>query len=82
MGMIHRTDFVRRCQAAGFVAHHHIDPVFWRLPINYVLWWDDEQVLILPNNIGALALGNRRPSAVAIFDDLDAAIATYHLLNP
>jgi hypothetical protein len=56
--------------------------MFWRTPVHYILWWDNEQALILPNNADALALGARRQFAVAIFDDLDEAIATYQLLNP
>lgn len=83
--MIHRTRFIRRCLAEGLVHGQYGPTNMWRRPVHYLLWWVDDEVLILKNDPECLTLGRRRAEAVAIFreaDDLELAIQTYNLLNP
>ena len=84
--MIHRTRYIRRCTAERMIHRPGSDAeLYWHVPIQYLLWWFDEKIYILPNTPWSLSLGNRTRSAVATFtepDELDAAIATYNLLNP
>lgn len=83
--MIHRTRFIRRCRAEGMQYGVDGPATMWRVPIHYLLWWADDEVLLLKNDPECLRLGRRRAEAVAIFreaDDLELAIQTYNLLNP
>lgn len=80
--MIDRTKFHRRCLKEGLRQYISGETLYWRDPLQYLLWWTDGRVLLLPNTAGALRLGHRRVSAVATFDDLDEAITTYSILNP
>ena len=83
--MIHRTRFVRRCLAEGLVYGPYGPATMWRVPFYYLLWWVDDEVLILKNDPECLKLGRRRAEAVAIFreaGDLELAVQTYNLLNP
>lgn len=87
---IHRTRFIRRCIERGLQRNGGDGPghtMFFRVPIENILWWDpeDEAVCILPNTMEALAVSTRRASAVAVFtrsEELDLALTTYDLLNP
>lgn len=83
--MIHRTHFIRRCLAEGLSLGVHAPTEMARRPIHYLLWWVDDEVLLLKNDPECLKLGRRRAEAVAIFkeyDELELAIQTYNLLNP
>lgn len=81
--MIHRTRFIRRCKAEGLkgntIGHANM---FWRVPVQYIIWWNDatEEVCFVPNT--SAALSDPYNHHIAVFDDLDYAITAYNLLNP
>lgn len=81
--MILQAEFTHMCEREE-LRSFAIQPatICWRAPIKYLLWWDDGQVLILPDDLLALCDQFRRTFAVATFDTLDEAMATYNLLNP
>ena len=80
--MINRAVFRLRCRQEGLTVHFAEFELVWRVPIEYMLWRNNSQVLILHNMPHCLVIEDRRRLAVAVFDNLDEAIATYNLLNP